>query len=68
MIDKKIFIEVGNNKGQPSDQETDVSGGIGLLNLKNRLQLLYGDQYELKIEENGHSYFTFLTLNQNMDV
>lgn len=68
LIDKKIFIEVGNNKGQPSGQETDVSGGIGLHNLKNRLQLLYGDQYELKIEENGHSYFTFLTLNQNMDV
>ena len=36
-------------------QEKDQLGGIGLNNIKKRLQLLYGDQHKLKIlNENGN--------------
>jgi len=37
-------------------------GGIGLKNVKRRLELLYPDQYELTIEEKPDTYFVTLSL------
>jgi len=60
--EKQLFFEVGNSKTQIIKPKKDYSGGVGLKNLQNRLQLLYGDQFDFKIRENSDSYFTFLTL------
>ena len=39
------------------------SGGIGLVNVKRRLDLLYPKQYELKIEDAPGSYAVTLRLD-----
>ena len=39
------------------------SGGIGLVNVQRRLNLLYPDQYELKIHDNPKSYAVNLSID-----
>lgn len=39
------------------------SNGIGISNLKRRLQLLYSDKYDFRITDNGNSYETHLTID-----
>lgn len=44
--------------------ETDTSGsGIGLNNLKKRLELLYPSSYQLIIDDSGNKYISRLVLN-----
>jgi len=65
----------GNNKVQCHVEnsnfpkpESDKSGsGIGLNNLRKRLELLYPSAYELSIDEKGSTYISTLTLNLNQD-
>jgi len=40
------------------------NSGVGLVNIKNRLDLLYPDSHELLIENNGQTYSIYLTLNK----
>ncbi|HLP71462.1 MAG TPA: sensor histidine kinase [Bacteroidales bacterium] len=40
-------------------------GGIGLQNIKKRLQLLYGDRCRLLINDSGHEYSVNLTIPAN---
>lgn len=72
---KSSFIEVGvqvdetireiafscNNSVKP---ETDDKkpGGVGLQNARKRLQLIYGDDYELKIDSNPEEFRLLLRL------
>lgn len=50
---KKLFFQVANRK---SNQNKDETGGIGLQNVKRRLDLLYKGQYRLHIEDNESMY------------
>lgn len=43
-------------------ETTTQSGGIGLANLKKRLDILYPDRYDLKVEKNSTQYHTELTV------
>ena len=44
-------------------QEDDISGsGIGLINLRRRLELIYPSAFELRVEENEESYISTLKL------
>jgi two-component system, LytTR family, sensor histidine kinase AlgZ len=48
--------------------ESDKSGsGIGLNNLRKRLELLYPSAYELSFEDKDSTYISRLTLNLNQD-
>ncbi|MBK0378461.1 sensor histidine kinase [Mucilaginibacter segetis] len=42
--------------------QKDASGGIGLVNIKRRLQLIYPGKHELLISDNGETYKTILTI------
>lgn len=58
-----INFDVYNSKhpGRENDPEKDKSG-IGLSNVKQRLELFYPDSHELLIRENSKEFFVHLTL------
>lgn len=56
----KIIFKVSNKVNQSNKDE---SGGIGLLNVKRRLDLFYKDHYCLKIENNSGFYAAELQLD-----
>lgn len=51
--DQNIHFIIENNKGQSSNSK---AGGVGLMNIKNRLALLYPDKYKFNIEENERTF------------
>ena len=65
--DKKLGLSVENSKAPtvPSSLNGKKSGGIGLLNIKKRLELLYPNQYLLNIEDRPNSYKISLSLELN---
>jgi two-component system LytT family sensor kinase len=61
--DNKVHLFIENSKPEmPIRHSGKRSGGIGLVNVKRRLKLLYPEQYRLKIEERPGSYRVDLTL------
>jgi len=61
VLENTLEFRVSNNKGKlamPSKQ----AGGIGLSNTQKRLQLLYPDRHQLRIEELEEDFYLFLTL------
>lgn len=65
--DKKIHFFIENSKPDappPQDyRRSNVrSGGIGLVNVHRRLNLLYPNHYDLKIDDNPNSYAVTLHL------
>ncbi len=45
-----------------SGQQLSGGGGVGLENVKRRLNLIYGEQHTLKITQDEDSYFVYLKL------
>ena len=62
-----IFVENSKTETHPT-QEHKRSGGIGLVNVKRRLTLLYPDAYNLEISDDPLSYGVNLWLNLNPNV
>jgi two-component system LytT family sensor kinase len=56
----KLFFQVVNKK---SEMNKDMTGGIGLSNVKRRLELLYKGQYNLNIDDKNDIYRCELNLN-----
>ena len=56
----KLFFQITNKK---SSQNKDDTGGIGLQNVKRRLDLIYKDQYRLHIDDINDMYNCELYLN-----
>lgn len=50
-----IYVENSNTEKQPS-MEHKRSGGIGLVNVKRRLEILYAKNYQLSIYDNPNTY------------
>ncbi len=59
--DNKLYFSVSNNYNR-ANHSKDVSSGIGLANVKNRLNLLYPKKYDLSIEDNGSIHAVKLNL------
>ncbi len=60
---ERLCFEVTNNKGQVDEVPGIASeGGVGLNNVKKRLKLLYGKQYDLIINETSSTYQTILKI------
>lgn len=64
--DQMLDIVVSNSKSQ--NPAKSKSGGIGLVNVKKRLDLLFRDQYKLDIFEQNNRYDVFLSIPINQPV
>jgi len=64
VVDRQLKFSVYNSihKIQGTDLERTKSG-IGLENVKSRLDLTYPDRYMLVMEQNQQEYFVFLTID-----
>jgi len=62
--DKNVILQIENSKPsmQPVVSQKRPSGGIGLVNVRRRLELLYPDNYTLKITEAPDKYKVNLTI------
>ena len=60
-LDKNQFQFSVENKIE--EEDTLEIGGIGLANIRRRLELIYRDQYELKTKENSDTYSTTLSID-----
>lgn len=60
-----LSFEVINTKVEKDIQPTDIAytNGIGLKNVKKRLNLFYSDNYILKIDESKDKYRIYLEIN-----
>jgi two-component system, LytTR family, sensor kinase len=57
-----LFIENSKPQAMPKPDHSRKSGGIGLVNVKRRLDLLYPGKYELQIKDGPHNYTIDLDL------
>ena len=60
--ENRLFFQVCNNYNR-ANKSKDHSSGIGLLNVKNRLELLYKGKYQLKIVDENEIYSVQLKLD-----
>lgn len=48
---KKLIFQIENNKGPVNENDTSLYSGLGLKNVKRRLELLYPRKHELEIHD-----------------
>ena len=60
---RQLFFSVSNNYNR-SNISKDLSSGIGIMNVKNRLNLLYPGKNKLMIQDDGNTY----TVNLNLEL
>jgi two-component system LytT family sensor kinase len=59
-----LYFDVFNTRHTRSENDPEKhSNGIGLMNVKQRLQLVYPNKHELVIRETAHDYFVHLVIN-----
>ncbi len=58
--ENEIYFEIKNNF---DEQATESTPGIGIENLKNRLELLYKNKYDFQTSTNKNVYCTSLKIN-----
>lgn len=61
IVDNNFYFSMINDKEEKNIQHG--FGGIGQVNVRKRLQLLYPDKHELKIEDRGKTFFVEMTIN-----
>lgn len=59
---KTVCLEIQNSKSTVIDRK-EINSGLGLVNTKKRLDILYPDTYELSIQETEKTYHLTLILN-----
>ncbi len=59
---QKIEFDIENNKGQYANVEKNKQGGIGIENIRHRLELLMPGQHRLEISENKRIFKVHLEL------
>jgi tetratricopeptide (TPR) repeat protein len=60
--DITLFFHVTNTCDEKIGSAERVHKGIGLINVKRRLELLYPEKHNLEVRENGQNFSIFLTL------
>lgn len=64
VLGQKLLLRIHNSKpNSPPKPAEKQSGGIGLANVRRRLQLLYPNQYNLDIHENEKEHIVELSLD-----
>ena len=59
VLDDRLHFTCNNSKAEKSNQE---KGGVGLTNVRQRLKLLYDNNYTLHIQDNPDTYQVQLTI------
>lgn len=57
-----LTFTIANNKGEIDDMEKGIFGGIGLVNVKKRLHLIYKDRANLNIQDKEDTFSITLTI------
>lgn len=57
-----VFLDVENSKSTLSTKKKNA-GGLGLKNIKQRLDILYFGKYDLSVEETETTYQSKLIIN-----
>lgn len=68
VVERHIHFSCMNSSHQKGSAAAGERSGIGLKNIRQRLQLLYGDRMELTIKEENCNYFVNLILPVNEPV
>lgn len=55
-----LHFEIENSKGKPSDLTNSKYKGIGIENVRKRLELIYPEQHKLKIRDNEQTFKVLL--------
>jgi two-component system LytT family sensor kinase len=58
----QLLIRIENSIDKKIGQGNNTGGGIGLANVRKRLQLLYPEQHELKVNEGTNAYLVALKI------
>jgi LytS/YehU family sensor histidine kinase len=62
--DSRMTLKLENSKSQPlPTQKRENTGGIGISNVRKRLDLLYNGSYDLNISDEERRYTVILSLN-----
>ncbi len=64
--EQKLNIAISNSKGQNTAPQK--AGGIGLKNVKKRLDLLYNETYKLTISDHNNHYDVYLSIPINQPI
>lgn len=59
---KELTFHVANKKGASANEPKDESSGIGLANVKRRLELLYPNNHNLVVKESDSNFEITLTI------
>ena len=62
IIDKTLIFNIENTKSPAIKTNENNSKGIGLINVKKRLDLMYPEKYILKVDEQDETFSVNLTL------
>lgn len=64
--DDSITMNIKNSKSEAKPKApSKISGGVGLVNVRRRLNLLYPEQYDLNINESPNQYEVSIDINLN---
>ena len=63
--DQVLYFEVHNSLGKRQENDLEDSSGIGLDNVRRRLELTYPEQYQLKTEERENNFSVLLMIQLN---
>jgi LytS/YehU family sensor histidine kinase len=62
VVNGKLYFNCGNSTSADCRPSGDKNSGLGLANIKRRLDLLYGDHYFLETSSTGNEYHVKLTI------
>jgi len=64
----KIIFECTNSIPENKKDSATIKGGIGIVNIKKRLELIYGDLAELSIDNDTSQYMVHLTIPLDLEI
>jgi sensor histidine kinase YesM len=63
VLDKVLYFEIENSRGETTEPANNQYKGIGIENVKKRLELIYPDQHLLQISKSDETFKVLLQLN-----
>ena len=62
----QVYFTIENNKGISVELPEKKAGGVGLENIRNRLQLIYPDNHTFDVKDNGLTFGVELKINTSV--